>query len=696
MQEFLNRSSAQHRWGFVSNGLKLVVLHDNVSLVRASNVEIDLEAMFEGEVYPDFFLLFSLCHQSRVEILTEDRPEECWLEKWSKLAEEQGTRAREKLRVGVERAIQALGTGFRTARGNTALNEALRTGTLDTHEFYRELLRMVYRILLLLVAEDKRLGEDQNLLHPPDSTPEARRRYAQYYSLGRLRKLASQRRGTAHSDLYESLKVLFEKLRAGYSPLAIPGLGSFLFSPETTPHLDAASLANEQLLEAIRHLCYTEDVSGRGGSVLRPVDFGNLGSEELGSVYESLLELHPRIDTDEGPFILAVAAGHERKTTGSYYTPTSLISCLLDSALDPVVQEAIAKANPEEALLNLKICDPACGSGHFLIAAAERMAKHLARLRTGDDEPSLSAIQHAKRDIIGRCIYGVDLNPMAAELCKVSLWMEALEPGKPLSFLDHHIQVGNSLLGATPASLRRGIPDEAFEPIEGDDKAVCREYRKRNRDERKGQGNFFDTFAAPPWKRLGNFAEAMMKLEAVEDNTLEGVKTREQRYAELVKSTSYEYGRLWADAWCAAFVWKKHKSSQPESFLEPITEKSFRTLEENSHKVPDSIRKEIRRLAGEYRLFHWHLAFPEVLEPRQTIEEDDPTGWTGGFDCVIGNPPWVRQEILKPIKQLLRTFKSFTSTADSSVYFLELGLSTCRPLGHVAMLRRCSKISFPH
>ena len=342
VQEFLNRS-AQHRWGFVSNGLRLVVLHDNVSLVRASNVEFDLEAMFEGEVYPDFVLLFALCHQSRVEILAEERPEECWLEKWSKLAEEQGTRAREKLRAGVERAIQALGTGFRTARGNTVLNEALRTGTLDTQEFYRELLRMIYRILLLLVAEDKRLGEDQNLLYPPDSTPVARRRYSLYYSLGRLRKLASQRRGTAHSDLYESLKVLFEKLRAGYASLAIPGLGSFLFSPETTPHLDAAFLANEHLLEAIRHLCYTEDVSGRGGSVLRPVDFGNLGSEELGSVYESLLELHPRIDTDEGPFILAVAAGHERKTTGSYYTPTSLISCLLDSALDPVVQEALAK-----------------------------------------------------------------------------------------------------------------------------------------------------------------------------------------------------------------------------------------------------------------------------------------------------------------------------------------------------------------
>ena len=168
---------------------------------------------------------------------------------------------------------------------------------------------MVYRLLLLLVAEDKRIGDDQNMLHPPDSSPTARLRYARYYSINRLRTLANQRRGTAHTDLYECLKVLFGKLRTGHAPLAIPGLGSFLFSPGCTTHLDVASLTNEQLLAAIRHLCFTDDVSGRGGAVLRPVDFGNLGSEELGSVYESLLELHPRIDTDAGPFTLAVGGG---------------------------------------------------------------------------------------------------------------------------------------------------------------------------------------------------------------------------------------------------------------------------------------------------------------------------------------------------------------------------------------------------
>ena len=273
------------------------------------------------------------------------------------------------------------------------------------------------------------------------------------------------------------------------------------------------------------------------------------------------------------------------------------------------------------------------------------MAKHLARLRTGDDEPSLHAIQHAKRDIIGRCIYGVDLNPMAAELCKLSLWMEALEPGKPLSFLDHHVKVGNSLLGATPALLRRGIPVEAFEPIEGDDKGVCKEFRKRNRDERGGQGTLFDQFEAPPWRRLGNIAEAVLQLDAVTDDTLEAIRTKEERYVEMVTSSGYESGRLWADAWCAAFVCKKVRPSQPESFQEPLTEATFRAIEANPHKVPDSIRKEVRRLAAQYQFFHWHLAFPGVFRPDETIGEDAIVGWSGGFDVVLGNPPWERIKI---------------------------------------------------
>jgi hypothetical protein len=641
LQEQLNRSS-QHRWGFVSNGLKLFLLRDNAALARAANVEFDLEAMMDGEHYADFMLMFLLCHQSRVEIAEDGKPEDCWLEKWANQADQQGTRAREKLRDGVETAIKSLGAGFLTTKGNNALRERLRTGELSTQDCYRQLLRVVYRLLMLLVAEEKKTENGENLLHPTDTTPEVRDRYARFYSVSRIRSLAYERRGTAHTDLYESLKVLFLKLREGYAPLGIPGMGSFLFSDDSTPDLDDALLANQDLLDAFRNLCYTEDTSGRGSSYRRPVDFGNLGSEELGSVYESLLELHPQIDTDAGPFSLGTAAGNERKTTGSYYTPTSLINCLLDSALDPVVSKAIDVPDPAEAeqnILDLKVCDPACGSGHFLIAAAERMSMHLARLRTGDDQPNTLDVQHAKRDIIGRCIYGVDVNPMAVELCKVSLWMEALEPGKPLSFLDHHIQCGNSLFGATPRLLDEGIPDDAFKPIEGDDKKVCAELKKDNKKQRKAyEAGYRDLH---PLINLGDLPQHFARLTRQISDTVEDTASKAKRYAELVKHTSYENAHLLADYWCATFVWKKVDSDLGK--LCP-TEREYRRLQSAPSSILPQVREEVQNLGNTYQVFHWHLAFPDVFQP--TVNEDfsanELMGWSKGFDVVLGNPPWER------------------------------------------------------
>ena len=254
----------------------------------------------------------------------------------------------------------------------------------------------------------------------------------------------------------------------------MPALGSFLWDPASTATLNGAELTNHDFLDALRDLAFT-----RQGKMLRPVDYKNLGAEELGGVYESLLALTPQISADGARFNFAEFAGNERKTSGSYYTPDSLVQCLLDSALDPVVAEAIngkSGAEAEKAILALKVCDPAVGSGHFLVGAAHRLARHLARVRAhaqGESEPSPLLYQHALRDVIGRCLYGVDINPMAAELCRVSLWLEALEPGKPLSFLDHHIRVGNSLLGTTPELIAGGLPDEAFTAIEGDDKKAC-------------------------------------------------------------------------------------------------------------------------------------------------------------------------------------------------------------------------------
>jgi len=632
MQELLNRAE-DRLWALLSNGRRLRILRDNVSLTRQAWVEFDLEAMMRGEVYADFVLLWLLCHQSRVE---SARPENCWLERWSRAAQEQGTRALDQLRSGVEAAIAALGSGFLRHPGNKTLRQRLFAAELDKQDFYRQLLRLVYRLIFLFVAEERRL------LLLPEAVDEAKRRYYEYYSTRRLRRLAARRRGSKHADLYQGLMVVLRKLgdEGGSPELALPALGSFLFSAQAAPDLDGAQIANRDFLEAIRHLAVISDGRSR-----RQVDYRNLGAEELGSVYESLLELHPQLNLESGDFSLHTAGGHERKSTGSYYTPSSLIHELLDSALDPVLDAAARQPDPEAAILALKICDPACGSGHFLIAAAHRIAHCLAAAVTGESEPAPEALRAALRRVIGHCIYGVDINEMAVELCKVGLWLEALEPGKPLSFLDHHIQCGNSLLGTTPELMAAGIPDEAFAALEGDDKTVCTSAKRLNKSERETSQQDLFYAATAPWQRLGDFAGAMKAMDRVSDETLAGYRSKSQRYQEIINSSAFLFGRLLADLWCAAFVWKKIRE-----FPYAITNEVFRTIEAEPGSIPTWMYEEVERLRRQYGFFHWHLAFPEVFTPagRRDGAEGDVTeggGSAGGFDVVLGNPPWEHVEL---------------------------------------------------
>src|SRR6266566_2598925 len=241
VQELLNHS-ANHLWGILSNGLRLRILRNNVSLTRQAFVEFDLEAMMNGEVYADFALLWLLCHSSRVE---GERPAECWLEKWSRTAHEQGTRALDQLRNGVEKAITSLGAGFLAHPANTALREKLRSGELNTQDYYRQLLRLVYRLIVLFVAEDR------DILFHPEAGELARERYTRYYSTARLRRLAEQRVGTRHADLYAGLQLVLEKLghNDGCPELGLPALNSFLFSQEAIAALLGCQIANHDLLD---------------------------------------------------------------------------------------------------------------------------------------------------------------------------------------------------------------------------------------------------------------------------------------------------------------------------------------------------------------------------------------------------------------------------------------------------------------
>ena len=315
VQEFLNRSAGS-QWGIVSNGLRLRILRDNQALSRQSFLDFDLETMFGGELYSDFVLLWLVAHATRFAPRDGGRPETCWLEEWTKLAEEQGTRALGELRGGVEKALQILGEGFTSHPKNAALRDSLRIGQVPLIDFHGQLLRIVYRLIFLFVAEDRTI-EGQPLLHArngSETSRTARERYAAHYGTARLRELAGRIKGSRHGDLWRQFQILVGALSgepafgSAREHLALPALGSFLWSPASTAALNDAELTNHDFLEAMRHLAFT-----RQGKVLRPVDYKNLGAEELGGVYESLLALSPQISADGARFSFAEFAGSERK-----------------------------------------------------------------------------------------------------------------------------------------------------------------------------------------------------------------------------------------------------------------------------------------------------------------------------------------------------------------------------------------------
>ncbi|MGW1885708.1 Eco57I restriction-modification methylase domain-containing protein [Streptomyces sp. NPDC001970] len=650
VQEYLNRSGDRTLWGVLSNGRQLRLLRESASLTGAAFIEFDLQAIFEGNRSDDFVLLWRLLHRTRFEGAPAAS---CPLEKWRTEAIDSGTRALKELRKGVERALTVIGGGLIAHPDNAALREALRTRDMTVRDLHPALLRLVYRLLFLFVTEDRGLLLDPEAADGPRST------YEKYFSTARLRRL-SRSTGTPHGDQWEALNLVIKGLGApgGRPELGLPALGGLFEPTDADRRLEGLSLTNQSLYEAVKALAVIFDTKlGRP----RKVDYRHLGADELGSVYESLLELEPRLD-DGGTYVLKKLEGNDRKTSGSYYTPSPLIDCLLDSALDPVIDKAVrsctTKEEREAALLALSVCDPACGSGHFLVAAARRIARRLAEIRTDDPEPGAEDVRHALRDVISRCVYGVDLNEMAVELAKVSLWIEAMEPGRPLTFLDAHIKHGNGLLGTTPKLLAGGLPDDAFKVLEGDESKWVRALKARNAGERErwvaalrrgaNQDALFseEHALAVSNATLGSAVSAITDAPALE---LEDVHNQARAYHELTTSKDYVQARRLADAWCAAFVWEKAEQTSPPA----LTTDSLLALHaaegdtdakaDAAANLPEGTVATVRRLREEYRFFHWHLEFPEVFRvPADPAAPgvDERVGWKGGFSCVLGNPPW--------------------------------------------------------
>jgi len=805
VQEYLNRT--EHLWGAVTNGRRLRLLRNSQLLRRQAYLEFDLETIFAGEgQFADFALLFRLLHRSRLPSPGAP-PESCWLERWYQYGIEQGGRVRERLRDGVEEAMNLIANAILRHPKNTAVRECVASGELSARELYEELLRLIYRLLFLMVTEERGLLTSNRV-------------YQDYYSISRLRRLAETRAGrNRHTDLWAGLWSTFSLFtnKDWGQVLEVPPLNGHLFDIKETERLHQTLLANRDFLDALWHLStYREDRN----SPPSHINYAALDTEELGSVYESLLEQEPVFENDHGQPVFRLLHGLERKTTGSYYTPPQLVDELVASALEPVIearlrearrlasgerrrangereegnQEANGDSNlsaardlaagdeprgtdlrshaelserrdfrselpdatrrghragqhrgglgkagkhripalpphrpgqpagardtfaagaasgtvppasgrnidgnhqypgqadshapapasaeavggesqstsgtqrsthhspltirhsplathhspfathhspfathhspfatrysqlAEQALLSITVCDPAAGSGHFLLAAARRLGRELAQIRTGEHEPSPADFRQAVRDVIGHSIYGVDKNPLAVELCKVALWLESHAADKPLSFLDHRILLGDSLVGVRDLSvLEKGIPDDAYKPVTGDDKAVAREFKKQNKKERQSPQQWL---RFEPETDLGELVRAHRELGRIPDDTPGDIRRKQALYDQLHAKEAYLRDRSAADLWTCAFFASLDDEHADHGV--PRTE-HLRAVLEGRNPDPELLA-EAGAEALRLNFFHWPLEFPEVFA-------------RGGFDVVLCNPPWER------------------------------------------------------
>jgi hypothetical protein len=647
-QMFLN-ASEPCTWAIVTNGRELRLLRDSESLVRPSYLSFNIESILKEDRYPDFVAFWCFMQASRVNV---------W-EQWRTEGILQGTRVREGLRTGVTNALLYLGAGFLKTEGpgNNVLLNSLAEGKrpdgapYTVQVFYKALLREVYRFLFLSIIEERGLI----FAHPSESGTDAEleprfrnahRLYWTGYSVHRLAERAKKAiRTDRYTDLWHGVKVVYKAFQEGNDNLDLMPLGG-LFKADQCPLLDACELDNEHLMKAIRQLRWN-DIDG----VKTFTDYRNMGTEEFGSVYESLLELVPHVDLQAKTFSFVGVGdedgiiedgstkGNARKLSGSYYTDASLVQSLIKTALEPAI-EAKLKAEEdlarkenrepdyERAILDFRMIDAGSGSGHFLLAGSRRLAEVLSekRLEKTGESATAETYRKALRDVITNCIYGVDLNEMAVELARTALWLEGYEPGKPLEFLNHHIKQGNSLVGVFDLKvLEEGVPSAAYTALIGDDKAVCTATKKTNDSQsgKKSQQSFLKKAKPLSNERL---AKLTRDIEALPNDNLASEERKRSLYEKLLNDADYIRNRTACDLYTAAFFARK---TDPLSI--PTSEDVYDVMNDLDESK-QGIRELAAKLSEEYSFFHWPVEFPEVFAK-------------GGFDCVVGNPPWDVSEL---------------------------------------------------
>lgn len=691
-------ASGPAMWGILLNGQKARLLKRNVVSGRQQYLEVDLEALFDGGSDRDFDTFWTLFRaqafepdatgRSLMEVV--DEGSRTHAERVSATLKTSVFGAMERLMAAlVERAqdIRRTPPAPEDAAGMARFQTAERA-LRDLKQLYEQSLILLYRMLFVLYAESRELLPTDNPV------------YRDSYSLEPLRDEVERPGVTYEPDsfrLWESAQALFRLIHYGCrtTDLVVPAYNGALFRPESVALLNALRVPDDAMAEVIRLLSLTPATKDRGRE---RISYRDLDVEQLGAVYEGLLEFEPRVASEPmvevrykdqlaviparerrdytvlrqfapGHFYLGRGAG--RKTTGSYYTPQPLVEFLVKRTLEPLVEEKSA-----DEILDLRVVDAAMGSGAFLVGACSFLAEAYARAlqreqsairaAVGDieldaepageegEEQALTeeAIRPYRRLVAERCIYGVDLNPMAVELAKVSLWLTTLAGDKPLTFLDAHLRCGNSLIGAslhpwTDASGARQYSIDTIHP-------------EANKRLQKGRGGASRGRAREDGRQLHLFAEEEVRatveplvgrlnwIATTPSDSVERVHEKEELYRQQVEGDR-QRAQLKAvcDLWVASWFWRQPpadaKPDDPRYAL-PLDGPIYRQLAQRlrgreGFGIPESAMAsylaEAMRVAAEVRPFHWELEFPEVFYEQDGARREHP-----GFDAILGNPPW--------------------------------------------------------
>jgi hypothetical protein len=683
-------------WGILTNGREWRLYYRQASSTATEFYPVDLVDLLESgdlEQFKYFWLFF------RQEALVKDPQGRNFLERVREGSTTYATRVGNELKALVfDRVFPGLAGGF--------VADATRRGeTVTPEQVYEATLAFLYKLLFLLYAEAR------NLL-PID------RDYREYSLIKMTQEVAQgmvqqKKLSQTSTGLYDRLLSLFQIIDRGDPGLAVPRYNGGLFHFDFSQPSDRAEYRANHFLSRFKVsdavLAPVLDQLARFEG--QPIDYSFLGVRQLGSIYEGLLEYRVVIEDGKTGKVYLENDKGERKATGSYYTPDYIVKYIISHTLKPILEQRQARfaelmgqiaqihhqlkdkrlgtqsqqglrkdlqrleREAQSTLLDIKVCDPAMGSGHFLVEAVDYLTDELIRILNVYPErnPVLEMLEQTRQSILEnleqqgivinpdrleptqllqrvvmkRCIYGVDLNPMAVELAKVSLWLHSFTIGAPLSFLDHHLRCGNSLVGA--------MAQQAADAMSQED---------------SGQFNLFEG----PFRGLLRAAEIMRGVSVLSDATFAEVEQSENLFREFAKAAQ-PYKRL-LDIYISPHFGSKQAAHTLRVYgtelLKAIKgEKGIKLNKQDAAVLPEA-----ERLFLSKRCFHWDLEFPEVfLDLAHADWKDNP-----GFDAVVGNPPYVRQEGLSEFKPFFQAvYESYSGVADLYTYFYEKGLKIlCR------------------